>query len=334
MRNLLRIVRSVQAKRIGGYFAQGKRMRKALIKLVVAALIFLTSCSQDVQVITEGPTETIPPPTGTTLVYLSGRGGLGWQVFLTHNYLESFRLTGGPFDTQADWSPDKRWIVFVRGLPGGAFQVWKMHYGGDGKVALTPADRDCEGPRFSPDGRKIAFSFLNGGRYDIYVMDNDGGNWQQLTDSVHIPFWRNATFAMCDWSPDGQSIVFTFYLRDGGIPPSRVGILNLATGGFRHVEKLDPLEPYQLRWSPVSNELVFVGTAAKIYRSDTDGTNVVELAGLYSYEPDWSADGKEIAYSHVDSLESFRTVWMMDRDGMNKIQRIVSSDHHNSGPVW
>ena len=309
-------------------------MKKELMILPIVASVFFASCSQDVPVIVEGPTKTIPLPTSTTMVYLSGRGGLGWQVFLTHNYLESFRLTGGLFDTQADWSPDKKWIVFVRGLPGGAFQVWKMRYDGEGKQALTPVDRDCEGPHFSPDGRKIAFNFLTGARYDIFVMDSDGKNWEQLSDSVRIPFWKNATFAMFDWSPDGQSIVFTFYRFDADRPRSSVGILNLGTGEFRHVEKLDPVEPYQLRWSPVSNEFVFVGSGARIYRSNTDGTAIVELAGLYSYEPDWSFDGKEIAYTHLDSLAGFRTVWTMARDGTNKIQRIALPDHHNSAPVW
>lgn len=73
-----------------------------------------------------------------------------------------------------------------------------------GAVAALTSGRDHrdENPRWSPDGRRIAFKSTRGGpNYDIYVMDADGGNVTRVTDHPahdHDPVWM----------PDGQSLIF------------------------------------------------------------------------------------------------------------------------------
>ena len=47
-------------------------------------------------------------------------------------------------------------------------------------------------PAWSPDGTRIAFQSKRDGDWDIYVMDTDGGNVQQLTDGPGMgwdPSW-------------------------------------------------------------------------------------------------------------------------------------------------
>ena len=61
---------------------------------------------------------------------------------------------------------------------------------------------DDEQPRWSPDGRRIAFKSTRGGSYNLYVMDADGSNVRRLTNHAandHDP----------SWLPDGASMVFT-----------------------------------------------------------------------------------------------------------------------------
>ena len=66
---------------------------------------------------------------------------------------------------------------------------------------------DDTDPAWSPDGTRIAFGSNRDGDRDIYVMDADGGNVQQLTDDPESD--RDPA-----WSPDGTRIAFT---RNGDI---------------------------------------------------------------------------------------------------------------------
>ena len=61
---------------------------------------------------------------------------------------------------------------------------------------------------WSPDGSRFAFrSDRDDGNFEIYVMDVDGSNQQNLTNN-HAYDWGPS------WSPDGSRIVFHSY-RDG-----------------------------------------------------------------------------------------------------------------------
>jgi tricorn protease len=56
-------------------------------------------------------------------------------------------------------------------------------------------------PRFSPDGRRIAFSASYDGNVDVYVIGLDGGQPKRLT-------WHPAPDNVSGWSPDGRRVLF------------------------------------------------------------------------------------------------------------------------------
>lgn len=56
-------------------------------------------------------------------------------------------------------------------------------------------------PRYSPDGKTIAFTGEYGGNRDIYVIPADGGEPRRLT-------WHPETDEVIDWMPDGKRILF------------------------------------------------------------------------------------------------------------------------------
>ncbi len=63
---------------------------------------------------------------------------------------------------------------------------------------LTTGDRSSTAPRWSPDGKKIAFTTGS----QVWVMDSDGDNKEQVT--------KISTGAAAPvWSPDGKWIAFT-----------------------------------------------------------------------------------------------------------------------------
>jgi Tol biopolymer transport system component len=138
---------------------------------------------------------------GKLLVYSSDRGGEG----SLHIWLRQvsgglpLRLTDGPTDeVEPAISPDGTMIAYrAEGAESGIYLVPVL----GGKSALLV--RDGHRPRFSPDGRLVAY--WTGDRSlrvaQIFVVPSTGGTPVQL-----VPEFRYAAFPV--WSPDGHHIAF------------------------------------------------------------------------------------------------------------------------------
>lgn len=93
-------------------------------------------------------------------------------------------------------------------------------YAGDIYIANTKTGNstrltDHEGfetfPKFSPDGKKIAFSAQYNGSRQVYVINRDGSELKQLTyynDVGVMPPRGGYDYRVLDWTPDGKNIVF------------------------------------------------------------------------------------------------------------------------------
>lgn len=81
-------------------------------------------------------------------------------------------LTRGHRDTSPAWSPDGRWVAFVRAEPKGKPQVHVVEATGGEPVALTDAPLGAGDPRWSPDSQRLVFvaRVPDAGRY---VPDGD-----------------------------------------------------------------------------------------------------------------------------------------------------------------
>jgi Tol biopolymer transport system component len=130
------------------------------------------------------------------------------------------------FDSAPSWSPDGKRILFER-APAGTFtpgteaqekDIYVMRADGTHVRRLTDSPGLDEGPEFSPDGTKIAFSSARDGQQEIYVMDADGSNPRRLTDNPAR-----------DESPDWQALPFD------GRGHEACGDDSLASGGASSV---------------------------------------------------------------------------------------------------
>jgi dipeptidyl aminopeptidase/acylaminoacyl peptidase len=99
-------------------------------------------------------------------------------------------------------SPDGRRVAFTIGdvdFNGNRVvtQIYVMPVGGGEMKQLTSGDRSATAPRWSPDGKKIAY--VTGSQ--IWKMDDDGDDKEQVT--------KISTGAAGPvWSPDGKWIAF------------------------------------------------------------------------------------------------------------------------------
>ena len=104
-------------------------------------------------------------------------------------------------------SPDGRWIVFTRRTydwesDRTATNLWVVSIEGGQPRRLTASRAHDTGPRWSPDGKTIAFISNRGGSSQIWTIAPGGGEATQRTD---LP----VDVGNVQWSPDGARFAFT-----------------------------------------------------------------------------------------------------------------------------
>jgi TolB protein len=106
----------------------------------------------------------------------------------------SFLTDNRADDESPDLSPDGRRIVFLsRPKAEPLFQIHVMDIDGSNRRQLTHYGGYLTYPRWSPDGRQIAFLGSREDRMKLFVMDADGGHLRQIStdgDDVWMLAWR------------------------------------------------------------------------------------------------------------------------------------------------
>jgi len=79
--------------------------------------------------------------------------------------------------------------------------IWVVNEDGSNLQRLTVHKAREVYPRFSPDGKWIAFSSNRAGNYDVYVIPATGGQAKQLT-------FNSASDTVVGWTPDSKKVIF------------------------------------------------------------------------------------------------------------------------------
>ena len=168
-------------------------------------------------------------------------------------------------------------------------------------------------------------------RVDIYIMDADGSNVKQLTDTA-------VTEGEFSCSPDGRCIVY-----DSGGGKSKIMVMNIdgsqelcLSGDDTETSNHDPT------WSPDGTRIVFSSynlteDNSDIYVVDADGNNLTKLTDTSKRDetdPDWSPDGTQIVFSSYDLTEGESNIYVMDSDGSNLTQLTDTIELSEGRPAW
>jgi Tol biopolymer transport system component len=105
-----------------------------------------------------------------------------------------------------DPSPDGEWLAFVS--MGRQRDVFVVRSDGTGLRQLTDDMHRDLWPRWSPDGRQIAFTSDRSGSTEVWVINRDGSGLRQITQRP------GAHYSI--WSPDGSRIAFATHRPRGG----------------------------------------------------------------------------------------------------------------------
>jgi dipeptidyl aminopeptidase/acylaminoacyl peptidase len=119
---------------------------------------------------------------------------------ITFKDLASMHRLSGP-----QISPDGKWIAYEVGTPNFeanrvAHDIWLVPAAGGEARQITRGGSDAR-PRWSPDGKKLAFLSSRDGEQQIYWITLDGGDANKLTSLS-----GGADNEM--WSPDGKLVAF------------------------------------------------------------------------------------------------------------------------------
>ncbi len=185
---------------------------------------------------------------------------------------------------------------------------------GTGLRRLTDDPASDEFPKWSPDGRRIAFSSNRTGRFQIHVMAADGSGVRQVTRS-------GADAIEEGWFPDGTRLAFTEERRRG-LGRSFVLMETDLEGG-----EARPLLPgfdgssALPEFSPAAPLLAFTGKRLRgwdVYVADLGAKAARALTeGGRACRPHFSPDGSKIAYTSSEA-DGKGDIWIMNPDGSGK----------------
>jgi serine/threonine-protein kinase len=132
-------------------------------------------------------------PDGQRIVYKGAGNRMFWQAADGSAVAEQITTSElGTNNVPGSWSPDGQNMVFTYDVSGGR-QTW-IYTAKDRKVHRfeeTPPPYETS-PRFSPDGRWIAYASTESGRFEVYVRPypGPGGKWQVSADGGAEPVWN------------------------------------------------------------------------------------------------------------------------------------------------
>ncbi len=241
----------------------------------------------------------------------------------------------------AQVSPDGKWMLYTLTTTDSAkdrrnTDVWMMRWDGTDNIQLTNSPDGESNPKFSPDGKFISFTASRTpAGSQIYLLNRLGGEGVKLTDV-------KGDLNDYEWSPDGKKILLT--IRDyedtakkKGPKPYVINKYNFKrdVSGYQYdtrkthlylfdmtTKKYDTLtrgnyNVGQSQWSPDGTSIAFVSnrTEDPDKNSNSDIYVVEAKAGaaakaITSWKgsdsgPQWSPDGKSIAYTQSTSDENF-----------------------------
>ncbi|MDD5542301.1 MAG: S41 family peptidase [Acidobacteriia bacterium] len=128
--------------------------------------------------------------------------------------------------------------------------IWLADESGKSPVRLTVHKARDVYPRFSPDGKWVAFSSDRDGNYDVYIIPVEGGAPKQLT-------FNTAADIVVGWTRDSKNVIFNS-IRGGDkvVFPGTSSLWQVSIEGGLE-QRLDTDWGYWGSYSPDGNKLAF-----------------------------------------------------------------------------
>ena len=264
--------------------------------------------------LTHGPMEMWHPVAGRDpkKIFAVGRLRRGQVARYDPSSGQFLAWLGGISADSVVFSPDGGHIAWTR-YPEGT--LWRSRLDGSDALQLSPPRFAAVMPRWSPDGRMVAFvGYVPGekGHWKIYTLPSEGGTPREMIKG-------DSDQGNPSWSPDGKSLLYAGapWLKSFAPGSTDVRLLDLSTGSVSVLPGSAGL--WSAKWSPDggsilaetldSNEIRVYDVLRKTWRS------LVRVSMVIGY-PWWSHDGKYVYFNSErfppDSAASISRVRVSD----------------------
>jgi Tol biopolymer transport system component len=217
-------------------------------------------------------------------------------------------------DTDPEWSPDGKQLVFSSDRAGKFLQLWIHDFTTGKDRQLTDMTTQPQGATWSPDGKRIAFFDVDSvwRSAQVSVVDVATGKVTKLHDTLNAP-------GMPTWSPDGSRIALAMiapYSKSNREGTNQVLTMSSTNGAANPDDTWYAPEPNMSIdsrgfcgpvWSPDGTKMaaIYEGVLA-VWPVSLKGEPLGpprHMTSEIAYSPSWEGDSRHILYQTMDKLK-------------------------------